>query len=245
MSGLRLSNVEFAYGRARPVLRGLDLDAPPGAILGLLGRNGAGKTTTFRIAAGLLRPDSGEVWIGDVSVLANGRDARRITGYMPDEPLLYPTLSALENLNMFALLWGVPADAARDRADQLLRDVGLWGVKDQWVRSYSRGMRQKLAFCTALLHRPRVLLMDEPFTGLDIDAGLWARHRIQDFVAEGGAVVFTSHVPELIEALAHTVAILDGGRIVERERVDVLRRRGGVIAAFRNAVGPDVPRVMT
>jgi ABC-2 type transport system ATP-binding protein len=240
MSGMRLSNVRFAYDPSRPVLRGVSLDIGPGTIAGLLGPNGAGKTTTFRILAGLLRPDDGDVEVGGVSVLAHPCEARRITAYMPDEPLLYPTLSALENLNLFALLWGVPRDLARARSRQLLTAIGLWPVRHEWVRSYSHGMRQKLALCAALLHRPQVLVMDEPFTGLDVDASLWARTHIQELAAQGGTVLFASHIPELVEALAHSVAILHEGRIACTEQVGNLRGRGGVLSAYRSVVGPQL-----
>ncbi len=225
-------DVWFAYQANQPVLRGLKLHVQPGEILGLLGANGAGKTTTFRLLASLLRPDSGTIRVAGVDVRSDPRAAKQRSAYVPDEPLLYPHLSALENLNLFGVLWGVPAEQIRTRAETMLREVGLWAVRHDWVRTYSRGMRQKLALCAALLHEPEVLLMDEPFSGLDIEAGLWARTLLQKTAEAGCGIVFTSHVPELVEAFASRVAILHQGRVAYDEPVAVVRQEGGMVTVF-------------
>ena len=233
MSGIRLRNIWFAYEPHRPVLAGLDLYARGGEILGFLGANGAGKTTTFRLLSGLLQPDSGEIEVAGVSVPANPQEARLRSAYLPDEPLLYPTLSALENLNMFGLLWGVPKEVTRQRSETLLRQVDLWAVRHQWVRTYSRGMRQKLALCAALLHKPRVLLMDEPFNGLDIGAVLWARNLLHQFADAGGCVVFSSHTPEIIESIADQIAILHCGQVAYANSRVGTCADGGVISVYQ------------
>ena len=235
-AAIRLVDVRAAYSPEQPVLRGLTLEVAAGEIVALLGRNGSGKTTTFRLLAGLLRPDSGTIEIAGTSVLADSKESRRLVGYVPDESLLYPTLSALENLNMFGLLWNVRRERIRERARELLTAVGLWSVRDQWVRSYSLGMRQKVAFCAALLPEPRVLLMDEPFTGLDLDAALWAREHLQQFAKREGTILFTSHTPELVEAFAHSVAILHEGRIVYHENQKQVAADGGLIKVWRRVV---------
>lgn len=233
MRGVHVHNLWFAYDPSRPVLAGLDLHAKGGEILGFLGANGAGKTTTFRLMSGLLQPDAGEIEVAGVSIPANPREARLRSAYVPDEPLLYPTLSALENLNMFALLWGVPGKEARERAESLLHQVDLWAVRHQWVRTYSRGMRQKLALCAALLHEPQVLLMDEPFNGLDIGAVLWARNLLHRFADAGGCVVFTSHMPEVVESIADQIAILHCGRVAYSNSQTGTRADGGVVSVYR------------
>jgi ABC-2 type transport system ATP-binding protein len=225
--------VWFAYEPSRPVLAGLDLQARGGEILGFLGANGAGKTTTFRLLSGLLRPDAGEVEVAGVSLPQDPRGARLRSAYLPDEPLLYPTLSALENLNMFALLWGVKKEMAQERAESLLHQVDLWAVRHQWVRTYSRGMRQKLALCAALLHEPKVLLMDEPFTGLDIGAVLWARNLLHRFADAGGCVVFSSHTPEIVDSIADQIAILHCGHVAYSNSQAGTRADGGVISVYQ------------
>lgn len=238
---IRLQSIHFAYQSDRPVLRGLDLTVERGQLVGLLGANGAGKTTTFRLLVGLLRPDGGVLEIAGVSVLADPREVKRRAGYLPDEPMLYPTLSALENLDLIGRLWGVAPSEAQQRGEQLVREVGLWEVRNQWVRSYSRGMRQKLALCAALLHEPRVLLLDEPFAGLDVEAGLWARELLRGFAAGGGAVLFSSHVPELIDSFADRVVLLHGGRAVYDQPREMARRDGGMVAVFQRFAGSRDP----
>jgi ABC-2 type transport system ATP-binding protein len=237
-----LDRVSFAYGSGTPVLSELSLAARPGEIVGLLGSNGAGKTTTFRLLAGLLRPDQGEVRVAGVSVAAEPREARRRSAYVPDEPLTYATLSALENIDLFGRLWGVPAEEARARGETLLRAVDLWPVRHQWVAAYSRGMRQKLALAVALLHRPQVLVMDEPFTGLDVAAALYARELMREQARAGGTVLFSSHVPELVEALGDRVAVLHRGRIAYDEPRATVLRDGGALAVLQS-VWDGTPRV--
>lgn len=232
MSGVHIKRVWFSYKPDHPILRGINLEAQPGEILGLLGANGAGKTTTFRMLAGLLQPDAGEIRVADVDVRTAPRAAKMRCAYLPDEPLLYPNLSALENLNLFSVLWGVPGALAKTRAEALLHEVGLWPVRQQQAQTYSRGMRQKLALCTALIHDPDVLLMDEPFTGLDIEAGFWARDLLRRFADSGRCVVFTSHTPELVEAIADRIAILHQGRVAYQNSQGAVQHAGGMVKVF-------------
>jgi ABC-2 type transport system ATP-binding protein len=236
MNRISLENVGFSYGRDRQVLRGLTLDVPAGHIVGLLGANGAGKTTTFRIAAGLLRPDNGTVTIDGIAAAAQPIEARQRTAFVPDTSLLYDHMSAEENLNMFALLWNVDAATAEKRGAQLLRDAGLWNVRDEWVRGYSAGMKQKLSFCAALLHDPQVIILDEPFSGFDVDGALWGREVIRIQARAGKSILFSSHVPELVEAIADTVAILDRGVIVNTAAIADVKHAGGAVRHFTSHV---------
>jgi ABC-2 type transport system ATP-binding protein len=232
MNRIRLDEVKFSYGAGRQVLRGVTLDVPAGQVVGLLGANGAGKTTTFKILAGLLRADSGTVTIDGVAAAAEPLEARQRTAFVPDTPLLYDQMSAQENLNMFALLWNVDAAAAKARSAQLLREAGLWSVRDEWVRGYSAGMKQKLSLCAALLHDPRVMVLDEPFSGLDVEGALWGREVIRAQARAGKAILFSSHVPELVEAIADSVAILDRGIIVNTAAIADVKRAGGAVRHF-------------
>ena len=211
----------FSYNQEQPVLKGLNLEVFPNEIVGLLGANGSGKTTTFKLLSGLLHPDEGHLAVAGIPILDQPREALKRCAYVPDDSLLYAQFSALENLNLFAILWGVEGGLARQRSEKLLKEVGLWEVRNQWVKSYSRGMKQKLSICAALLHEPQVLLMDEPFTGLDIDALLWARVMFKQYAGtEGRSIIFTSHTPEVVESLASRVLILKDGVIVHEEILD-------------------------
>lgn len=230
---VQIQDVHSAYG-STPVLKGLSFSVQAGELLALLGQNGAGKTTTFRILAGLTRPDTGTVTINGVDVRNHPRQAREVCAFLPDEPLLYANLSALENMAAYAALWGVPPQDARIRSEALLVNADLWHVRKALSRTYSRGMKQKLAICTALLHEPAVLLMDEPLSGLDIEASVWARHLLRQFVSEGGAVVFTSHTPELVEAVADRVVILQDGKAAYSADAAQVQRDGGLISVFRD-----------
>jgi ABC-2 type transport system ATP-binding protein len=236
MNRISLENVRFSYGRDRVVLRGVTLDVGAGQVLGLLGANGAGKTTTFKVIAGLLRPDSGTVTVDGVAAAANPVAARQRLAFVPDTSLLYDHMSAEENLNMFGLLWNVDAATAEMRSAQLLRDAGLWEVRDEWVRGYSAGMKQKLSLCAALLHDPQVIVLDEPFTGFDVDGALWGREVIRAQARSGKAILFSSHIPELVEAIADTVAILDRGVIVNTAAIGDVRRAGGAVRHFTSHV---------
>lgn len=235
MSGIELNDVWFQYGRAPALLRGLSLSAPPGEILGVVGENGAGKTTLFRLVAGLLEPRSGRLEVAGINVRTERREASRRLGFVPDEPLVYPRLSALENLARFALLWGVPKGQAKSRAEALLREAELWDARDQWAESYSRGMRQRLSLCCALLHSPSVLLLDEPFNGLDLGAGLWLRGVLRRHAEEGGCVVLSSHQPEALDALADRLALLQDGRAEQTFDRRQLAQEGGAEAVFLRA----------
>jgi ABC-2 type transport system ATP-binding protein len=214
MNNIEIENVFFAYGPEKPVLNGLNIAVAPNEIVGLLGENGSGKTTTFKLLSGLLYPDEGTIRVAGISVIEDLPKALKKCAYIPDDSLLYPNFSALENMNLFSILWGVEKTFAKEHTEKLLKEVGLWEVRNQWVKSYSRGMRQKLSICAALLHEPKVLLMDEPFSGLDINALIWAREMLKEYVSqEGHSIIFTSHTPEVVESLATRVIILKDGKI--------------------------------
>lgn len=237
---LKAVDVWFAYDD-KSVLRGLNLEVSSGQILGVLGPNGAGKTTLLSLIAGTLRPNSGAITVNGISVEEQAIRVKQILGFVPDEPLIYPTLSVSENLNMAGLLWGMDGDRIKARTHTLLQEVGLWEVRDRWANSLSRGMRQKLSLCWALIHDPEVLVLDEPFTGLDIDAGLWARNLIRDFAAAGHSVLFTSHIPELTSAVATHAAVLYDGRIAAAAPIDVIERNGGLTSFYRRSTERSVP----
>jgi ABC-2 type transport system ATP-binding protein len=212
---------------ATAAVDGLDLAIPAGEFHALLGPNGAGKTTTLRIVAGLLRADAGAVAVLGHDVATHPADAKRVLAFLPDEPLVYEKLSALEYLEFVAGLWSLPADAAARRAEELLRWVDLWPNAHQRAESYSRGMRQKLALAGALIHEPRVLILDEPLTGLDAAAARQVKDLLLERVRAGCTVILTTHILEIAERLAERISIIDHGRIVAQGTMEELRAASG------------------
>ncbi|MFN8496933.1 MAG: heme ABC exporter ATP-binding protein CcmA [Anaerolineae bacterium] len=192
-------------------LRDVDLDVRDGEVVTLFGPNGAGKTTLMRIVAGLSKPSDGEIHLGGVTARVNNIAARRMLGFVSHQPLLYPDLTAQENLVFFARLYDLPD--AGPRAAILLGRVGLGHRAGQPVRQFSRGMQQRVAIARALLHDPRLLLLDEPYTGLDPAAMDWLTGMLAELSRQGHTILMTSHDLDRGVAVANRVAILAAGRL--------------------------------
>ena len=195
----------------KPVLRGVDFRAEPGEFVALLGPNGAGKTTMLRILASLSRPTLGEVRIAGYALPGQASEVRRMLGVVSHQPLLYGDLTAEENLRFYASLYGLPD--VKPRVDEALSLVGLEVRRRDLVRQFSRGMQQRLAIGRALLHDPQVLLLDEPYTGLDQDAGTMLDGLLQRVAGGGRTVVMTSHDLPRAAELATRVDVLSRGVI--------------------------------
>lgn len=209
---MELTDLGRSYGTLR-ALAGVSLAVRGGEIAGLLGANGAGKSTLLRTAAGLQAPDQGSVRIAGVDLWSDPIPAKQRLGYAAEEPQFYEELSAEEYLAFVAGVRGLDPDTARARAHELAERFGLRGRMSEPVRQYSHGMRKKLSFLAAVLHRPAVLLCDEAFEGFDIEAALAAKAEVRSLAAAGCAVLFSSHVTETIERLCDRVVMLHGGRV--------------------------------
>lgn len=196
-----------------PVLRGLDLDVPRGEFLALLGPNGSGKTTLLRILGALARPTSGTVRVGGWELPGEAEFVRAQLGVVSHLPLLYDTLTAEENLLSFARIYNLPRETRRERVDTVLRRVGLARRARDVVATYSRGMQQRLAIARAILHDPAVLLLDEPYTGLDQDAAALLDELLHEVAIGGRTVIMTTHDLRRGHALADRIAILSRGKI--------------------------------
>ncbi len=210
---------------ARPAVDGLDLQVRGGELYALLGPNGAGKTTTLRMVAGLLAPDAGRIAVFGADVVADPRGAKRLMAWVPDEPMIYDKLTALEYLQFVAGLWEVDAKAAAARAEALLRGFDLWDRRGQRCEGFSRGMKQKVALAGALIHEPRLLILDEPLTGLDAGAARQVKDMLQARVRAGATVILTTHILEVAERLADRIGIIRQGRLVAQGTMDELRTR--------------------
>jgi ABC-2 type transport system ATP-binding protein len=178
----------------RPAVDRLDLRVRTGEFYGLLGPNGAGKTTTFKLVVGLLRPDSGSISVLGIDALADPVAAKRVMAWISDEPMIYDKLTPMEYLGFVAGLWDVDGAVAEARARELLGWLGLGAHADERCEGFSRGMRQKVALAGALVHDPRVIILDEPLTGLDAASARQVKTVLRERVAAGGTLPLTTHI---------------------------------------------------
>jgi ABC-2 type transport system ATP-binding protein len=198
----------------QPVITGLNLTIVPGEFYALLGPNGAGKTTTLRMIAGLLKPDEGGVSICGVDMRREPLAAKALTAWLPDEPLLYDRLTPLEHLEFVAGLWRVEPALAQSRAEELLETLGLWSHRHERCEGFSRGMKQKTVLAGALIHEPKLFILDEPLTGLDAAAARLVKSILQQRAAAGAAILLTTHILDVAERLATRIGILARGALL-------------------------------
>ena len=195
----------------------------PGEVFGLLGPNGSGKSTTVKIIMGLLEPSSGRVELDGQDALANLQEYKRLLGYGPEEPHLYTYLTGPEYLQLIGRLRSIPEALLTVKIDRFLELLGIYDDRYQTLSSYSKGMRQKILIAAAVLHDPRIVILDEPFSGLDVSAARVLKAFVRSLAAEGKIVVFSSHVLEVVEQVCSRVIILKDGHIVGHDSVDNLR----------------------
>ena len=210
---IRLIHLTKQYGKFTAV-DGIDLEVLSGELFGFLGPNGAGKTTTFRMIAGILRPTSGTVEIGGIDITQSPLEAKSRLGFIPDRPFVYDKLTGGEFLRFAAALYGQQGPAIERRIDELLELFELTRWKDELTESYSHGMRQKLIISGALVHRPAVIVVDEPMVGLDPKSARLLKDLFRQFVDRGGTVLMSTHTLEVAETMCDRLAIIHGGKIV-------------------------------
>ena len=211
----------------RPAVDGLDLTVQAGEFYALLGPNGAGKTTTLRIVAGLLRPDAGQVSVLGIDALADPIAAKRDVAWVSDEPMIYDKLTPFEFLEFVAGLWSIPAELAEARSRELIGWLGLEPYAHERCQGFSKGMRQKIALAGALVHEPRLLILDEPLTGLDAGSARQVKDMLAERVRGGVTVILTTHILEVAERLAERIGVIDKGRLIAEGTLDELRGRAG------------------
>jgi ABC-2 type transport system ATP-binding protein len=201
----------------------LSFDARPGEVLGLLGPNGSGKSTTVKILTGLLRPTTGDVLLDGEDALAQLHYYKALIGYVPEEPHLYSYLTGPEYLRLIGRLRQLPDRTLDDKIDRFLQLLGIYDDRYQTLASYSKGMRQKVLIAAAVLHNPRIVILDEPFSGLDVSAARVLKAFVRQLADEGKIVVFSSHVLEVVEQVCSRVVILKDGHLVGHDSVANLR----------------------
>jgi len=211
----------------RPAVDGLDLSVRRGEFYMLLGPNGAGKTTTLRMVSGLLRPDEGGISIFGIDSIADPVAAKQITGWLSDEPMIYDKLTPLEYLEFVSGLWNVDAKLAETRSRDLLQWLGLSRHAHERCEGFSRGMRQKVALAGALVHDPRLIILDEPLTGLDAGSARLVKSVLAERVRTGCTVIMTTHILEIAERMADRIGVVARGRLVAEGTLNELRDRIG------------------
>ncbi len=209
---IELKNLTKRYGKFTAV-NSISLTIPPGTLYGLLGPNGAGKTTTMRMIAGILRPTSGQITVAGFDVVSEPMEAKRRLGFIPDRPFVYDKLTGTEFLRFVAGLYGQTGAHIEKRIDELLDlfELGPW--KHELSESYSHGMRQKLIISSALVHRPAVIVVDEPMVGLDPRSARLLKDIFRHFVDRGGTVLMSTHTLEVAEVMCDQIGIVSGGQV--------------------------------
>lgn len=223
---ISLSKLTRKYGTYLAV-DDISLDVKRGEVFSFLGMNGAGKTTTIKMMVGILRPTSGNIVIEGCDLAENAESVKRIIGYIPDRPYLYGRLTAQEFLAFVATLYEVKEDFAQVRAAELLEHYELTEFKDRLIDSYSHGMKQRLATCAALIHEPKVLIVDEPMVGLDPHGAKLLKKSLQDYAASGLTVFLSTHSLNVAEEISSRIAIIHKGRMAIVGTLEELREKSG------------------
>ena len=211
---LKIEHLTKIYGDKKAV-DDLSLHIRPGEIYGFIGHNGAGKTTTIKACCGILQQEEGDIWIDDVSIREDPLGCKAKLAYIPDNPDLYEFMTGIQFLNFVADIFGVSAEDRRERIRKYADAFELTGDLAQPISAYSHGMKQKLAVISALIHQPRLVIMDEPFVGLDPKASHLLKGIMRDICDGGGAIFFSTHVLEVAEKLCDKVAIIKNGKLIK------------------------------
>ena len=215
-----------SYG-SKVALHDLNLRAAPGEIVGLLGPNGAGKSTTVKILTGLIWPTSGRAMVAGFDIVTEPLEAKQRLGYVPEQPALYETLTAAEFLEVVWSLHHLDPTIAAARRDELLALLGLGEARDQRLSTFSKGMKQKVVLAAALIHRPEVLILDEPLDGLDANSARVVKELLRSLAAQGCTILFCSHILEVVERICTRIVIIDKGHeVVSGAPADIARATG-------------------
>ena len=202
------------YYDRKLALADLDLRVEPGEILGFLGPNGAGKSTTVKILTGLIRQSDGRASICGFDVATQPIEVKKRLGYVPETPALYDSLTAGEYLELISCLHHLDPKAAATRRGELLELFGLQGHREQRLSEFSKGMRQKIVLAAALIHRPEVLILDEPLDGLDANSAMVVKELLKQLAAQGKTIMFSSHILDVVERMCTRIVIINNGRLV-------------------------------
>ncbi len=235
---LRIENLTKRYGD-KCAVDNLTLEIGAGEIYAFIGHNGAGKTTTIKACMGILSFDEGEIYVDGISIKENPTEAKRITAYIPDNPDLYDFLSGASYLNFVADVYGVPEDARSERIALYSEKLGLTADLGEKIGAYSHGMKQKLAIIAAWLHSPKLIIMDEPFVGLDPKASHTLKEMMREHCDRGGSIFFSTHVLDVAERICDNVAIIKDGKLVIFGKMDEIKGNSSLESVFLDLEGED------
>lgn len=233
---LNISHLTKIYGDKKAV-DDLSLHIAPGEIYGFIGHNGAGKTTTLKSVAGILQFDSGEITVGGISVKTDPLSVKKQIAYIPDNPDLYDYMSGIKYLNFIADIFGVDGKVRLERIHKYADAFGLTADLAQPISAYSHGMKQKLAIISAWIHSPRLIIMDEPFVGLDPSASHLLKQMMRDVCNDGGAIFFSTHVLEVAEKLCDKVAIIKNGSLIRSGTMEEVKGDSSLESVFLELEG--------
>lgn len=242
---IEVRDLRKVYGQgesAKAAVDGLSLSVPRGSFFGFLGPNGAGKTTTIKMLMGLAQPTSGSIQLLGLPMPERALEIKQKMGLVPDDSLLFDNLTGGEFLEFTGRIYGLPRPVARERTDELLGLFDLTGASRKMIREYSKGMRKRVAMAAALIHRPDLFLMDEPFEGVDAVGARLMKDILADQVRRGATIFLTSHVLEVVERLCDHIAIINAGKIVSEGPTEELRGAGSLEEAFVRAIGVERQR---
>ena len=233
---LKINHFSKTYGEKKAV-DDLTLHIRPGEIYGFIGHNGAGKTTTLKSVAGIMQFDSGEILIDGLSIQADPIGCKKKMAYIPDNPDLYEFMTGMQYLNFIGDVFGIPAKERTQRIKELADAFEITGDLNQSISAYSHGMKQKLAIISAWIHQPQLILMDEPFVGLDPKASHTLKGMMRQVCDRGGAIFFSTHVLEVAEKLCDKVAIIKGGKLIRSGTMEEVKGDTSLESVFLELEG--------
>lgn len=233
---LKINNLTKIYKGGKKAVNHLTLDVAPGDIYGFIGHNGAGKTTTIKAIAGIMDFDEGDIYIDGHSVKEEPVLCKSIIAYIPDNPDLYEHLTGIQYLNFIADIFGVSKEVRDERGKKYADAFEITSNLGDLISSYSHGMKQKLAIIAALIHKPKLFILDEPFVGLDPKAALTLKEIMRECCREGGAIFFSTHVLDVAEKLCNKVAIVKGGELVACGEMEALVKDGSLEDLFMEVI---------
>ena len=236
---LQISHLSKTYGKGKKAVDDLSLDVYAGDIYGFIGQNGAGKTTTLRAVTGILEFDEGEISICGNSVKQKPVQCKQVTAYIPDNPDLYEYLTGIQYLNFMGDMFGVETGVRKERIERYAAMFRIEGDLGSLISSYSHGMKQKLAIIGALLHEPKLMVLDEPFVGLDPEAAFKLKQVFRDMCAAGSAIFFSTHVLDVAEKLCNKIAIIKGGKLIASGNIEDVRGDESLESVFMEVLEND------